>query len=129
MYGDVLLLMLLKIDCSPGKDRVSRCRFCTCLSHVYISCRSTRYRIVLFVHVFIFLNICFPHIQSENTHSITSQCWKWVHHWRTTMTPGGRTGLDLGRPLRPCAGHGVSRLGAGEATKSWGFTEFTGFTL
>ena len=56
---------------------------------------------------------------------MTSQCWKWVHHWRTAMTPGGRTGLDLGRPLRPCAGHGVSRLGGGEATKSWGFTGFT----
>ena len=53
---------------------------------------------------------------------MTFQCWKWVHHWRSTMTPGGRTGLDLGRPLRPCAGHGVSRLGGGEATKSWGFT-------
>ena len=106
-HQDVIQNCQAKIDCSPGKDRVSRCRFCTHLSHVYISCRSTRYRIVC--SCFFLKNICLPHTESENTHSMTFQCWKWVHHWRSTMTPGGRTGLDLGRPLRPCAGHGVSR--------------------
>lgn len=127
MYGDVLLLMLLKIDCSPGKLLIvcpdaDSARTC----HMYIFHAEapgiSRYRIVCSCFFFKF---CFPHTQSENTHSMTSQCWKWVHHWRTAMTPGGRTGLDLGRPLRPCAGHGVSRLGGGEATKSWGFTGFT----